>query len=96
MWRKLCLLTPKEATDPRKICVDAKFLFTEFKQTFGSEPRHIRTARLWRRRAAGQRLINDGERLRLGLAERMARLDRTPGILGSSSDDVPHVNWFGR
>jgi ABC-type branched-subunit amino acid transport system substrate-binding protein len=65
--------------------VSAKFsttkFYNDFKQTFGSEPgmfelQGYETGTLL------ARLINDGERSRLGLAERMARMERAPGVLG--------------
>lgn len=55
--------------------------YNEFKQVFGSEPglfelQGFETGLLL------ARLINDGERSRLGLGERLARIDKFEGVLG--------------
>jgi branched-chain amino acid transport system substrate-binding protein len=65
-------------SDPR--FANSKF-FTEYKATFGSEPgmfelQGYETGKLLRQ------LIEEGERSRLGLADRLARLDKIQGVLG--------------
>lgn len=64
--------------DPR--FANSRF-FTEFKSTFGSEPgmfelQGYETGKLLRQ------LIDNGERSRLGLAERLARLEKVQGVVG--------------
>jgi outer membrane PBP1 activator LpoA protein len=65
--------------------VSAKFsstkFYNDFKQTFGTEPGMFELQGYETGILLG-RLINDGERSRLGLAERMARLEKAPGVLG--------------
>jgi branched-chain amino acid transport system substrate-binding protein len=55
--------------------------FSDFKQTFGTEPgmfelQGYETGMLL------SRMISGGEHSRLGLAERLAKLDKAPGVLG--------------
>ena len=65
--------------------VSAKFsstkFFSDFKQTFGTEPGMFELQG-YETGILLNRLISDGERSRLGLAERMARMEKTPGVLG--------------
>jgi ABC-type branched-subunit amino acid transport system substrate-binding protein len=74
-----CLFVDAEASVSTQFS-STKF-YNDFKQTFGTEPgmfelQGYETGLLL------NRLIHDGERSRLGMAERMARMEKVPGVLG--------------